>query len=101
MEQIQNTIHKDNNGFSVEIHHTVLHDSINSACDIVNSSPTDNVDYAVRPQGQSKRKWKGGMKCGSNYFAYDCACGKKSGNMFSIKRYKLWLRLHKKKCLKN
>ena len=54
MEQIQNTIHKDNNGFSVEIHHTVRHDSINSACDIVNSSPTDTVDYAVRPQGQQK-----------------------------------------------
>ena len=88
MDQIQRTEHNETNGY---ITSTQIISVYNDDDD---EDPGDPF-LSTRPQGQSKRKW---TNRGDDFYFFNCSCGKSTGNMYCKKRYKLWLRLHKKKC---
>ena len=59
-----------------------------------------NFDLGVfasrqRARGESKRKHSAQ---GDTSHSFNCACGKSSGDKFSIKSFYTWKRLHKKVC---
>tara|TARA_R110001599_G_scaffold327071_1_gene539750 strand:+ start:40 stop:345 length:306 start_codon:yes stop_codon:yes gene_type:complete len=96
-EQIQRTTYAETNGYITETANRVTVDSIDEVADIGEPS------FNIRPRGQSKRKWaksSGGVG-GADFYFFNCTCGKSTGNMYCKKQYNMWLRLHKKKCLKN
>ena len=61
------------------------------------AAKTDLCDLANRQRssGESKRKHLGK---GNTYHFFNCACGKNSGNRFSVKSFHIWQRLHKRVC---
>tara|TARA_R110000765_G_scaffold238715_1_gene341396 strand:+ start:182 stop:484 length:303 start_codon:yes stop_codon:yes gene_type:complete len=95
-EQIQRTTNTETNGYVTEITNQVTVNSIDDVADIGDPS------FNIRPRGQSKRKWaRSSAAGGADFYFFNCTCGKSTGNMYCKKQYNMWLRLHKKKCLKN
>ena len=95
MEQIQRTEHNVACDGNREITNRISVHSIDEVAEVVDEINKSVVPGSTRPQGQSKRKWH---NQGADFYFFNCACGKLSGNMYCKKRFNLWLRLHKKKC---
>ena len=63
----------------------------------MHAANTDLCEFANRQRtsGESKRKYFGP---GNTYHQINCACGKSSGNRYTVKSFHTWKRLHKRVC---